>query len=563
MVTEPQSYNELAQHILRDYLRSAVIIDDQWPEPANSEPAVTVLDESSLVEEAIEETPQGEEGGDFSEDLMQPRPRENREDAQLLADLQRSLLREGLLTCGFRFTHQTIDAAIRLARRADIVVLDWHLTADDGADALKILEALKGDDLRFVCIFTGHGRVPEVRHALENSLGKPESDHGSREADLRIENLVIAIRKKQGIADESPEFTVGPDNLFSEALQGLVSNYDGLVQLTMLDLTQLHRRQLPSILSRIGRYVDSPVLLEAGDVASPVGQGGAFLGVLVDEWRAQLEQKSLDLRPLGLMGRRLFGKRLSERLRDVSEEDLERSFDKVSVKGAKNFSSKKARIHLCEWLEKGCDDSFPKLNGANLKEGQERPAGWGVLLAVSGLDEEVPSLPLLRLDAMFHQQYEEPKELTQGTVVSFRRLGTQLPDYYICATPACDATRPEKIENWFTFLRTERIDSQSLFNPKANDLAAYCVIKTGEQYSCLEVRLKQRIVLRIPQRRFDEDGSIQGFLTLGEGGFQEQMQLERVAQLRVEHALSITAAAAADAARVGVNRVEILRRRLS
>ena len=213
MTSEPRTYDELAQNVLRDYLRSAVIIDDQWPEAAWDEPALSSLDESELVEDKIPDDVEDEDVGRPPMEVLPPRPSKNREDARLLADLQRSLLQEGLLACGFRYTHEARDVAIDLARRADIVVLDWHLVDDDGDDALTILEELRGNELRFVCIFTGHGRIEEVRKALEDrfreAIGGPEVG----EADLRFGNLVIAIRNKKGISEEKPGFTVEPGRI--------------------------------------------------------------------------------------------------------------------------------------------------------------------------------------------------------------------------------------------------------------------------------------------------------------------------------------------------------------
>ncbi len=170
MTPDPKTYDELAQNVLRDYLRSAVIIDDQWPETAVGEAGVDEADESMLVDDSNPDDIGMEDVAEPAVDVSPPRPVDNLEDARLLAELQRSLLQAGLIACGFRYTHQARDTAIDLARRADIVVLDWHLADDDGADALAILEKLRGNELRFICIFTGHGRIPEVRHALEDYL---------------------------------------------------------------------------------------------------------------------------------------------------------------------------------------------------------------------------------------------------------------------------------------------------------------------------------------------------------------------------------------------------------
>jgi hypothetical protein len=557
MAPTPSTYDELAQEVLRGYLRSAVIIDDQWPEIVIGAESVEEPDESAFIDDRIPADIEAVESA--VSDVPPSRPPDNPRDAQLLADLQRSLLREGLLACGFRYTHQARCVAIELARRADIVVLDWDLANDDGADALVILQELRGNELRFVCIFTGHGKISLVRHAVEECLGEPNGDLRIGEGDLRIGNLVIAIRNKKGLEVSAQEFTVESRELLAEALRGLARNYNGLVQLAMLELTHQHRRQLPSILERFDKSIDTAVLLEAGDASSPVGQSGAFLAVLIDEWRAHLEQESSDLQALGTMGRQLFGAQLAKRLGEISEEDVRKALERTRVKTAKDLANPRNRLQLQEWLSGACAGPFPDIRGVSLGKDQRQLASWGVLQAISGAVDEESALPLLRLDALFHQQFELPEKLTQGTLVAVDQ-DSERADYYLCITPVCDAERPETLANLFTFLRTEPIPPEKVFTP-GNRKAAYCVIEFEKRLLCLEVLLKQRIVLELEQRTFVA-GTIQGCLTPGSGEL-GLVQLRRIAQLRLEHAFAITAAAAADAARVGVNRVELLRSRLS
>ncbi len=566
MTPDPKTFDELAQNVLRGYLRSAVIIDDQWPETVVGEAVVDEIDESTFVASEIPDGVGMEEIGDPAEDMPPPRPADNPEDARLLADLQRALLQEGLLACGFRYTHQDRKVAVALARRADVVVLDWHLVDDDGADALAILEELRRDnELRFVFIFTGHGRIQEVREALKNRFGRASVVSETGEADLRITNLVIAIRNKKGLAEETPGYIVEPGDLLAVALRALVSNYDGLVQLAMLELTQLHRRQLPAILERIDNSIDTAVLLEAGDESSPVGQGGAFLSVLVDEWRAHLEQEHSMLRVLGSGGRQLFGAQLAERLGEVSGIDLEMALERSGVKAAKALANQGSRGQLKRWLAEGCKGSGPVVQGVTLNKDQRPLAGWGVLGAIPGAVEEESAMPLLRLDAFFHQQFERPDELTQGTIVAVHQTGPGHNDYFLCITPACDAVRPpqplEGRSHLFTFLRATPIIPESLFVAKSKK-PAYCVVEHDERLLCLEINLKDKFILAIADREFEND-TVQGRLTLGSSVLVASVELRLVAQLRAEHALSITAAAAADASRVGVNRVELVRRRLS
>lgn len=552
MASEPSTYQELAKAVLRDYLRSAVIIDDQWRDSAN-DLEEGGIDESDLIadewiDDGLSPYPDGTQG-----DLAPPRPVHNIEDTRLLVGLQQALVGAGLLACGFRYTRQARSTAIELARRADIVVLDWHLAGDDGAEALKILADLRGNDLTFVCIFTGHGRVQEVRQALLEQLGDGKSVAAEDGPDLRIENLVVAIRKKGGLSAEDLSYTVTPEGLLDAAVGGLTRSYNGLVQLTLLEFTRLHRRHLPKILERLDKSLDAAVLLEAGDNLSPVDQKGVFLAVLIDEWRAYLERDHSELRALGPRGRRLHGTALAQELAKIPVKELEDLFQSLGVnkQNASELVGPAAGLH--EWLRGGCVGAVvdSKKQAAYVKIGILRAA-------TSGL-EAGHSLPHVRLDALFHQQLELPSQLTQGSLVAYP--GDKEDRYYLCITPACDADRPENIGNLFTFLETRPIDHERLLKKQKQPLKGpYLVVDDEGDLRCLEVLLKQRIVLEVQDPAFEPKGLILGHFTLGDGEVVGgAVALRRVAQLRAEHALSITVAAAADAARVGVNRVELVR----
>jgi len=571
MSSEPSTYNELAQGIIRDYLRSAVIIDDHWPEP---EYASADQEESDAASEEDDRELEEDDDGSVPPDpgALSSLTAGNKDDEELLSGLHRSLVESGLLACGIRYTQQERDKAIRLAQNADIVVLDWHLVGDDGAEALQILENLRSNEarrqeLRFVCVFTGHGRIAEVRNEIEKRLGIDERQSVNpserSDANIRSGNLVIAIRNKKGLEEQDPDNTAGPNELLSHALSGLAENYDGLVQLTMLELTQHHRRHLPAILERLDRSLDAAVLLEAGDEKSPVGSGGSFLAILIDEWRAHLEQSNEQFRALGLASLESFRRPLAEKLGMVASEDLEETLTKAgfpSQQKAKTVAAQDQREDLQRWLMSGFLRSaeFPR----GIQEKTSIFAERGIALAAMGLETGTLDKSLLSLDALFHQQFEKPLALTQGTLVAVES-GSEPPVYLLCATPSCDAERPkEKIENLFTFLRTKKVDTSGIFQDPVKR-PVYCVLRLDSGLLCLEICIKEKVILEIADRFFSAEGIIQGMQPLDPRETPESINLESVAQLRNEHALAVTAASAADGSRVGVNRVERIRSRLS
>lgn len=555
-----ENFADISQAVFRDYVRSAVIIDDEWPEYE-----ILISDNQADESESIAEAEEGEEldtvAAALSDKAARPpeAPSVEQLDAEILGRLRHALLREGVLTCGLRYQRKDRGTAIELARRADIVVLDWHLVGADGAEALEILKELLGDSLRFVCIWTGRGRAAEVKEQLIESLSSATSQHKltlTGPGDLRVGNLVIAIRIKEGLEDE-PGLTVDPECFLGVAVGGLAKSFGGLVQLAMLEMTHRHRAHLPEILDHIGSSMDTAVLLEAGDRDSPVGPRGALLSVLVDEWRSRLERDHTQLKSLSKEGRRAFGARLwSAR----SEDWPNRMKDHLVLLGTKSNVAKRcseaASLGVDLWVEGGCEGEFPEVQGVSRKI-----AAWAALY--SAMENDTPLDPLLRLDALFHQQLNPATLLTQGTVV--RVADGRAEHLLVCTTPLCDADQPTKIGRLFTFVQTRIVPTENIL--RRGGAEWYCVVEHGDEHLCLEVLVKERVSLEVWDRNFDDNGIVRAHFSLGGGQEQEPpkgdgVELHRVAQLRFEHALALSAASATDAARVGVNRVELIRSRI-
>jgi CheY-like chemotaxis protein len=554
-------FANIGQSVFRDYIRSAVIIDDRWPEDelALNDDDLGNLD---LLAGAVPQDDIYAVNLALTGEVAKPVP-DDAVDAEVLERLRRELLRQGILACGLRYQQRDRTTAIRLARSADIVVLDWHLVDDDGAEALEILRPLMGDCIRFVCIWTGHGRVEEVRSRLIRDLGslKEQPDGEDRKADLRIENLVIAIRIKEGINIE-PELAVSPENLLETAIQGLVHSFGGLVQLAVLEMTNRHRQHLPEILEHIGRPIDTAVLLDASNSEGSAGPEGALLAVLVDEWRSRLERDFGKLISLSKEGRQAFG----AELRDARSEGWTEKMTGLLVKyGAQPKDAKKCTDALAplvgDWLERGCEGDLPDIKKVSPPKVSPHLVIWAALLATVRADTDPD--PLFRLDSLLHQQFNPTTSLTQGSVVKVQRGETT--QYLVCTTPLCDADRPEKIGKLFTFVRTSIVPTEEILRGKGID--HYCIVKDENEFICLAVLIKERVSLEIDEPRFDTFGIVRAQLSLGgirdqEGPSGDALEIHRVAQLRLEHAFALTAATSADASRIGVSKVELVRSRI-
>lgn len=581
--TVRQVFDDLARQVVRDFIRTVVLIDDEWPErrqEADNEEAPAEGESKALTEAPQEKlgvaagaapasAPEADEIASESQGEVLVPPNRTREAGLELLDVERAVLEGGVLFSGFRYTAAREGAAILLARKSDVVILDWELLSDGGHAALRILRVLSSTGLHFVCIFTGHDKPSTVKEQISSdaqiSNGRPAIGTA---ADFRIGSLIVAIRNKPGLPVDGNDLIVEPEHLFEVAMTTLAKTFNGFLQLAMLEITSRHRDQLPEMLARFDDKLDAAFLAEAIAEDSPVETNGAFLALLLDEWRALLEV-STEASPMRIMskaGLRAFGSHLSSKVSTLGHPRILQHLN--ATKGDASYfqsQSKLADYHktISNWLENGL--------GALGNEKKIMATRWGLLSALchdgATVSEDTVFVPLLKLDTLFHQQAQIGSHLTQGTVVK-----TDKGSYFICVTPLCDADRPQRIQHIYSFLEATK---QTTLNTLAED--GLCVVQDGPDVVCLRVKFKPVWSFKIPERQF-QDGKIKAFAVLPlsvskppaetdseviRTAPDNYAQLTAIAQLRLDHALSLAASASATASRVGLNRVELIRSRFN
>jgi len=395
-----QTFQKMTAGIIREYVRSLLYIDDEWPDLAEisekGEP-----DESELIPEIDAEdidVSAGQDGkGMFGEPAFKPeagtksgssissagrkdqdfeaKPKKLRAtlrgDASLL-EFERAVKKEGILFSGITYRKKEHhNLVVDLASRADIVVLDWELASDDGLEAIWILQQLIGMGLRFICIFTQKERLHEIMKHIKKELGvklpeqrEPSGDSAIPEEgplEFKIENLVIAIRKKRSAtSDVNSEFIVEPCTLLDEAIKAMAKVYKGFIQLVMLEITNAHRQYLPNILDRFDPDLDPAFLAEFTDEDSPISRSDAFIGILLDECRAHLKKARSKL--LNSDGIKAYSKSFMPNIEELNEpliRDclLERlTVQKATANKLVSWATKDCFGEIKNWLESGCPE---------------------------------------------------------------------------------------------------------------------------------------------------------------------------------------------------------------
>jgi CheY-like chemotaxis protein len=294
--TTGNDYKCMAEGVIRNYVRSVLFIDDEWPEIQDLI-AEGEQDESHLIPpEAVDDIEP-----EVSPEVQRMVPDIESKDRaprcfsakcagdSTLLEFRQAVKKEGILFTGLRYhSRDLFESTVKLAQRADIIILDWELMDDDGAEAIRILKSLQNGGLRFICIFTDKDKVEEVRERLIRQLDNGSVGQALNTPELRLDDLIIVIRNKKKPDGEAPDkdsnpFAIEPGKLLGEAIHALSVQYGGLVQLAILEMTTKHREHIPRILGILTPALDPAFLLEKTDGDSPISRSDAFLGLLVDE----------------------------------------------------------------------------------------------------------------------------------------------------------------------------------------------------------------------------------------------------------------------------------------
>ena len=86
----------------------------------------------------------------------------------------------------------TVENVGHAAKRADIVILDWHLDGDNGQETLSILKSILDNDadgrLRLVAIYTGEPDIRKIGQTIETELRK----HGREFENKNNQDVILS-----------------------------------------------------------------------------------------------------------------------------------------------------------------------------------------------------------------------------------------------------------------------------------------------------------------------------------------------------------------------------------
>ena len=260
----PNSFRRRARKIAESFLQTAVILDDfaEMPSPERAQPR--------QIRSRITNGPDYRELPD-TEDLRTRRdPRDAPLDARAVID---GFAEIGSTCAVLRPSpdEEYHEKTIKVAARADIVILDWKIHDSTGEEALSLLKDILTSDqnncrLRLLAIYTGEPNLQQVSDQVQKAISEfYTGEQIDAEDPYRISKgpLRIVILAKAGFrADTSP--ATGQETAELDLATRLVDEFalmtEGLLRNVALAGISAIRQQSHRLLTKFDRHLDPAYL---------------------------------------------------------------------------------------------------------------------------------------------------------------------------------------------------------------------------------------------------------------------------------------------------------------
>ena len=200
----PSEFRALSRQALESFLQSVVVLDDR-PEMAAGQESGADAPAGALTEPG------------YPQSTEPPDPVSDRRAAGAPLDAAAVIAGFADIGCvcaalsaarGPEFRAR----AVRAARRADIVVLDWTIEESIGDEALEVMqEILESDDqgqrLRLMAIYTGEPDLNTIHDRVQEVIASFHEEHDSKVDGFRLSKgpLHVVVLAKEGVVSGAPE----------------------------------------------------------------------------------------------------------------------------------------------------------------------------------------------------------------------------------------------------------------------------------------------------------------------------------------------------------------------
>ncbi|WP_423928015.1 response regulator receiver domain [Candidatus Palauibacter sp.] len=433
-----------------------------------------------------------------------------------------------------------IESLVRVARRSDIVILDWRLSRESGQDSLPLLRQILLADqahrLRLIAFYTGEP-LELIRTKIVGrltDLGGPYGTATSPENDcdaIQVGPCRIVVYGKRVFQEPASSSAVTEDELPGRLVADFAHMMEGLLPCLVVAALTAVRENVYRILKRFGSELDPAFLVHRACLPVPQDSQSHIVEQIASELRGIMGDAVRNSRPAGI---------------EAIEQWLTDRFQGASLV----FDPGDKEMAMAEIMDM-------LMHGIEEKPGTLRQRGRDYDILSSGFSrdsDDSRELDRRLASAMsFREVIEDgPQQLSIGTVV--RLVESEEEATLLCVTPKCDSVRLTGPSS-FLFL--------PLIDPKSNTLQLV-VRSTGSGYERMTICMdpaRWRTAHFSPDTTpgpvvtsLGEDETVPLFVDV------EKRRYHWVGELKAEFAQSVAQAIADRMSRIALNKSEWLRR---
>ena len=439
-IPTPPSFQTLSRDVVKQFLQTAVVLDDEAFVPPR--PTAGTLVEPDPDVSAPESMP---------DDQTADGPSGNSLDAEALINSFADL---GMV-CAVLTPKKDDDgkeATVSASRRADIVILDWHL-GDQGQRATQIMREIAADDasstgrLRLFAVYTAEPDLRDICDRLAAQLPAFEKRGSARAPSLVADHARVLFIQKGSSSTQVGAVAEAdlPDRLideFAQIGQGLLAN-------VAFGSIAAIRRGTHHLLARFHSALDAPFISHRILLETPEDAEQYALDLLSSELAVLLQDSDA--------GRRFAGKEAIRALLSqlTSGEHQLRLMKAKDTKANTQSLSVDELMHLVERGPAGLGDvPDQKATKTQMSQLHQRVE----LLFSENLEAgRATHRAFARLSARAREHATVPLDfrakLDLGAVVRSDQC------YLLCIQPRCDAVRLDDTTN-FAFAHLKKSDSR-------------------------------------------------------------------------------------------------------
>ena len=541
---ESKTFTELSQEVAKKFLHTIVFVDDQA--------------EFVKPDRPKELEKPGRRGGK-EKDTTQERSNErntHKLDAKKVIDVFAS---KGMVCSVLKpdkEERELLGLAIKAAKRADVLILDWRIYDDDGEKSMEIIEdvvtsdSTEGQRLRLIIIYTAEDIVGISKKIQEKySDGFEIKDKGFA---FSRGHLRIAIFAKEGVSvpPDVGERVLSIDELSKQVSVEFAKITAGLISNVALESLAVLRDNTHHIMSRLGHEMDSPYLAHRVMLPNPDDAMYHAVDIVASEFHSLLDTyevgEKANLRTIKAWIDMKNGERSSFEV-EVGKDDI-KSVDSTIMYELQNVGIEKAN-----WY-----NGLTKRRKKYVKNhGHEKLTQTFCAEGMNANELDYRFAMITSFKSRYGRSELRPI-LTLGTVIKSESAesSNKSEKFWLCIQPRCDSVRIGEKRNFF-FVPLEVVGEDKKFDLVLED--------EENKFKKLKIYYK---IYDSTHVEFSSDGSdeqvIRAKAENGDFVFytadETRSKFKWVSQLKTEQAQRIANDFAAKLSRVGLDESEWLRR---